>query len=156
MLLMLRFAMEPTLIVVFLFVVVIILIQNKAKERQNRLKVLEEALKNGNLDENTRQELVNALSDRPVHRKRSEPAAATPQPTPTAPAEAPKRSGGARFLFAIGWLALFTGIALIAMDDHDTWEAGIMVAFSGFALMSLPIAVRELDREKPEKSSRRA
>ena len=44
----------------------------------------------------------------------------------------------------------------VAMDDHDTWEAGIMVAFSGFALMSLPIAVRELDREKPEKSSRRA
>lgn len=157
---MLRFAMEPVLIVIFMFVVVIVLINNRAKERQSRLKVLEEALKNGNLDERTRQDLVDALSDRPrsraPHQDPPQPTPAAAYSAPAAPAPAPPRSSGmARFAFAIGWLSLFLGIALLAMDDRDCFYAGMIVAFSGFALMSLPIAVRELDREKPEKSSRR-
>lgn len=131
---MLRFAMEP-LFVIFLFVAVMIYLQHRAKERQERMRILEEALRSGQLDEVTKAELVSELTGR---RPQRTPASAAPW----------SMSGGARLLVGIGWIGMFVGVGMLLMGDRDAEEAGPVVALGSFALLSLPIAVREYERDR--------
>lgn len=127
------------LFVIFSFVVVMTITQNRAKERRDKLRILEEAIRSGNVDPATKQELVAELTGR---RPAGEPA-----------------SGGhgigdrhgfwSRAAFGIGWLGLFTGVALMLIDQHDTWEAGIVMTGIALAVITLPIAMKELERERP-------
>ena len=130
--------MEVTaLYVIFAFVIAMTIQQNRARERREKLKVLEEAIRSGNLDPAAKQELVGELTGRRA-------------PSATPPRHTADRHGAfGRLAFGIGWLGLFLGLGLIAMDDRDTWEAGIAVAALSFALVTLPIALKELERERP-------
>ena len=129
----------PVLLIIFGFIAAMTVFQNRAKERRDRLKVLEEAIRSGNLDPAMKQELVGELTGRKPGQ------ASGPQPAPSA-----ERHGTlARIAFAGGWLGLFLGIGLIAMDDRDGYEAGVVIAAISFAFVTLPIAIKELERERP-------
>lgn len=131
-----RTAMEPTLIVVFLFVGVIVMAQNRAKEKREKLRILEDALRSGHLDEVTKAELVGELTGR-----RREPRHAEPAASP-----APRGSTIGRLLFGLGWLGMILGVGFLLSDNRDLMEAGVIVASIALGLMTLPLAVREYDR----------
>lgn len=129
-------SMEVTaLVVIFCFVSVMVASQNRARERREKLRIIEEAIRSGNLDAATQQEFVAELTGRRPEVRPSESPAASP------------RSAWARLAFGIGWLCLFVGLALLAIDDRDALYAGIVVAVIGFGLVTLPLALRELDRD---------
>ena len=131
--------MEVTaLIVIFGFIAATTIFQNRARELREKLKILEEAIRSGNLDASMKRELVGELTGRRPQ-----------QPGPGGQHAADRHGGWARLVFGIGWLGLFLGIGLIAMDDRDTWQAGIAIASISFALVTLPIALKELDRDRP-------
>lgn len=127
------------LVVIFAFVVAMTITQNRAKERRERLKVLEEAIRSGNLDPAMKQELVGELTG-----KRPE----APKPAPQPGSSERHHGPWARLAFGAGWLGLFLGIGLMSMDQRDTWEAGIAITALGFAFVTLPIALREFERER--------
>jgi hypothetical protein len=116
---------------VFAFVIVLTLIQNRAKERRERLRVIEDAIRGGHLDPAMRQELVGELTGRSPERRR---------------AEQGTRPGLGRILFGLGWLMMCLGIGLMFVNDRDAETASAPVAAVGFALVSLPFALRELER----------
>ena len=58
-----RLLMEP-LLVIFFFVAVVVFLQNRSKERQEKMRILEEALRSGHLDAATKAELVGELTGR--------------------------------------------------------------------------------------------
>ncbi|MBK8975721.1 MAG: hypothetical protein IPM29_07330 [Planctomycetes bacterium] len=130
--------MEPMLLIVFAFVILVVIAQNRSRERREKLRILEQALRSGHLDEATKAELVGELTGR--------------RPAQHAGAVV-RRSRPTRILFALGWLAFFVGAALTAVDAISPFENGLMlpgiiVAGCGFAAMSLPIAVREFERSQ--------
>ena len=132
-------SMEVTaLVVIFVFVSVMVASQNRAKERREKLRIIEDAIRSGNLDAATKQELVAELTGR-----RPE-AAGRPVPRPVEG----RRSGWARLSFAVGWLTLFLGIGFLCVDEREMFFAGSLLAVIGFGFVSLPLALRELDRER--------
>lgn len=142
---MLRYAMEPTLLLVFAFVLIVVIAQNRAREKREKLRILEEALRSGNLDEATRQELVGELTGRSRDRREEQRLR-----------ERVERRGSSvwsKLLFALGWVALFLGVGLMVIDQPDTFEAGVLVGVGGFAAMSLPLAIREFDRDRAKRNA---
>jgi hypothetical protein len=125
------------LAVIFVFVTAMTISQNRAKERRERLRVIEEALRSGNLDAGEKQELMSQLTGRRPRRRET---------------EHEPRHAGAKFVFGIGWLGLFTGIALMTMGGDEPFQAGVFTAALSFALVSLPLALRELDGRQKSKS----
>lgn len=128
------------LALVFGFVVLVVFLGNRAKYRSQRLKVIEEAIRRGNLEQAAQDELVRELTGRRVQRPRSAPAA---------PGEGSFTSF-ARWVFVGGWIGLFVGIALLigagATGDDEVGIAGGIIGAISFGVMSLPFALRELDR----------
>ena len=131
-----RLPMEPVglLTLIFGFIALMTITQNRAKERKERLRVIEDAIKNGNLEPDVKQELVGELTGRRPHRRR-------PHVVP-----GPEIRG--KFVFGIGWLGLFTGIGLMLMGERDVFEAGCLMTALSFGVVSLPLALRELDARK--------
>ncbi len=103
-----RTAMEPTLIVVFLFVGVIVMAQNRAKEKREKLRILEDALRSGHLDEVTKADLVGELTGRRRDSRRAEPVASP----------APRSGTIGRLLFGLGWLGMILGVGFLLSDDR--------------------------------------
>lgn len=97
--------------------------------KEARLRVLEQALQNPQLDPTARRELVERLD-----------------------------SGGlsgllqSKGLTAVGWIGMFLGLGMIASGDHTAEEVGPVVALVAFGFVSLPFALRELDHRKPAKN----
>lgn len=122
------------LTLIFAFIVAMVLVQNRAKERRERLRVIEEAIRDGHMDPATRQDLVAELTGR-----------RPPAPQTPANAQAGRRT---RWVFGAGWLGMCLGGGLMMAGDRDAWEAGVVIIAIGFALVSLPLALREFERER--------
>lgn len=126
------------LIPIFVFVLVKMVIEQRAQARADNVRLLEEALKSPHLDRPTIESLAFQLTG-----QRARPAAA---------------GGSGRLMalvLALGWLALFTGIGLwIAGElcrDHDLFAGGVITAVIGFGLVTYPFALRELEaRRQPQ------
>jgi len=116
-----------------------------SKEKQARMKLLEEAVKQGNMDADTRQRLIEAVSGRR-------------QAVPPVPGNAPNRM--MRLVLFIGWIALLVGAAIAILAGiegrsyQDSLFGGVVVACVGFALVTYPFVVRELEGRGPAKAPR--
>ena len=107
--------------IVFFFVYLLTRLAVAEKAKKARLDLIREALQNGAVDEALKRELLAALA---------------------ASTSAPQRQPSRGSVWAgFGWIAFCVGIALLFLDG--TFEAGAIVAASGFALLSMPIAMRE-------------
>jgi hypothetical protein len=108
-------------VVVFAWLFLVILASGRSKERRRRLDLIEQALRNPSLTPQAQQELVKAL-------------------TPAQPR---------RLLFSIGWLGMFSGIAWLCTSPRgDDFNFAIATTVVSVALLSLPIALRELEARK--------
>ena len=103
----------------------------KDKRRRKRLEILEEALKRGDMDRELRAEVVDML--------RSEGAG---------------RPRWRHLSFTVGWFGLFAaGALLLFRGDWGTEEAGWITLIGSMALVTLPLALKELDaRRAPDGS----
>ncbi|MCA8943969.1 MAG: hypothetical protein KDB80_15500, partial [Planctomycetes bacterium] len=81
-----------------------------AKHRQDRLRVLDEALRNGDVDPETKRAILDSLQ-----------------------AKFPLR----KVVFSVGWIAIFLGIGLLASNDRDAFFAGTIIAPLGFGIVTL-------------------
>lgn len=107
--------------VVFTWLFAVIVIGHRSKERRRRLDLIEQALRNPSLTPQVQQELVKAL-------------------TPVQPR---------RLLFSIGWLGMFAGVAWLCTNPRgDEFNFAVAVTVGSVALLSLPIALRELEARK--------
>jgi hypothetical protein len=124
----------PLVIVVFTFVTVMAIMGHRAKDRRERLRILEEQLRNGWLDAAAQQRAMDELSGREA------------RPAAAANATNPYPLGGrSRWLFALGWIGIFLGIGLTLTGDRDGEDAGAILIPLGFAFVTLPIAIREVE-----------
>lgn len=106
------------------------------KQRERRLELLESAIRDPALDATTKHELVRALSGKPN-------------------LEGMQRSGGRWLrlvLFAGGWITMFAGIGLAIFGSRYDAQAGGIAALVGFALLALPIALREMEGRATQSS----
>jgi hypothetical protein len=121
------------LVPIFLFVLIRSAVEQRGKERQARLELLEQALKNPAVDRATITSLAQQLTG-------ARPAAAKP-------------ARGLAWLLALGWLTLFSGLgiwllgAMIAGDEVEA--SGLLVSLIGFGLVTYPFALRELESRRP-------
>lgn len=127
--------MELALILMPIFVFVLIrgVLEQRASERADRLRMLEEALKNPNVDRTTLTTLAHQL-------------------TGTRPPTERNRRGMA-WLLALGWLTLFSGLGILLLGemigDRTVSASGGLVALIGFGLVTYPFALRELESRRP-------
>ena len=119
-------ALVPALIlaVIFGYKLVQRWMDEQARVRAERLRLLEQALKNPSIDRAT----VEGLAQKLTGARRVE------------------RSGGAgpftTLVLAAGWVTLFAGVAVRLSGEPD----GIIGVVTGLALVTLPFAVREFER----------
>ena len=118
---------------VFSFVLIKIILDQRAAARSQNVTLLEEALKSPQVDRPTIEALTYQLTG-----KRN--------------ARAPGINGFMAFLLAIGWIALFTGIALVVVSTlvhvEELLIAGTIVGIVGFAFVTYPFALRELEARR--------
>lgn len=111
-----------------LFAMVSLLIRAVSRReqfRRRRLDLLEEALGRGDMDAELRREVVTAL--------RTEQAG---------------RFTWRHLWFSAGWLGMFTGGGMAVFGSPRTVDAGLMVMLAAFAVVTLPLALRELDSRR--------
>ncbi|MEO6597525.1 MAG: hypothetical protein ABIP94_22505 [Planctomycetota bacterium] len=121
------------LVPIFVFVLLKMILDQRANARSDNVHLLEEALKNPALDRATIESLTYQLTG-----------------------SRPPRAGGPSRLMAtvlaIGWIALFTGIALWVLGEMtremNVTAGGVITAVVGFALVTYPFALRELDARR--------
>jgi hypothetical protein len=122
--------------IVFPFALAITYIAVRAGIRSQRLKVIEKAIESGRIDEETRRALLKAL---------------TPD-SQWLTALVWQLKGMARnLLFVGGWVTMFAGIGVLIASETFRWgrdesAGGLIAAFVGFALVTLPLALREISR----------
>jgi hypothetical protein len=127
--------MELTLILfpIFVFVLLMMLIDQRSQARADNVRLLEEALKNPAIDRPTLETLTWQLTGhRPI-----------------------RHAGPSRwlaFVLAIGWIALFTGLGVwvtgeMVQEDHLI-AGGVITAIIGFGFVTYPFALRELEARK--------
>jgi hypothetical protein len=121
------------LIPIFVFVLVKIVIDQRAAARADNVRLLEEALKSPHIDRATIESLTYQLTG---HR-------------------APRHAGQSRFLafvLAVGWIALFAGIGLwiasSVVHNGGMELGGILTAIIGFGIVTYPFALRELEARR--------
>ena len=132
--------MELVIIVAIFSVVGVLLsvVTGRQKRMTEQARLLEEALKNPNVDRATVEALAYQLTGRRPLRME------------------PKRGSAMALVLALGWLAMFTGIGLLigakyyaaSYSSDDMWIAGWIVGLIGFALVSYPFALRELEMRR--------
>ena len=117
----------PVFIVGLVFSFVYLLVRLSARERdqRRRIELVERALENGAIDDQTKRELLGAVTN-----KR----------TPT----------GYHPLFLLGWVGLFAGLGMIGISmGNDHWlSPAIMTTAVSFGVLSVPLAARELQSRK--------
>lgn len=106
----------------------------RERARGERVRLLEEALKNPNVDRGT----VEALAYQLTGARRP-------------------RGGPGRFLalvLALGWITLFAGIGVSVLGevthDKEALAGGIVTAIVGFGLVTYPFALRELEARRAQ------
>ena len=130
------------LTVIFVFAFFMRWMDVMAKDRQARMKLLEEAVKAGNLDEDVRHELVAAVTGRRPPRHKVP--AASPPPYRATILE--------RLLLFVGWMGFLVGVALLIYGVSASRYGsggyvliGIFTGLAGFALVTYPFVIRELE-----------
>ncbi len=101
-----------------------------AKDRRDRLRILEDAIRDGKLDDATREALLQGLVRDREDRHRG----------------GRRRGGFGRLVFALGWMAMVSGVGLFTIGEPDSTEAGVFFVVLGFGMVTLPMALREYDR----------
>lgn len=126
----------PVLIVIFVFALVKHWMDSGIQARAERVKLLEEALKNPSIDRATIESLTYQL---------------TGQRSPKANQGMPRLMAG---VLAIGWLGLFTGIGVWVfgemVHDNDSVAGGIITTIAAFGLVTYPFALRELEARRAQ------
>lgn len=101
-----------------LCIAVIVAIVSRARSRRRHLDLLQEALRNPALTPQAQVEIVRLLQPK------------TPR----------------RWLFSLGWFGLFGGIGWLCSEPRgDELTAAIVLTVLSFALITLPLALRELE-----------
>lgn len=121
------------LIPIFVFVLLKMVLDQRSEAREQNVKLLEDALKSPQVDRPTLEALTYQLTG-----KRSARGGAV--------------NGFMAFLLAVGWIALFTGIALVVVSslthEDSLLIAGCIVGIVGFAFVTYPFALRELEARR--------
>jgi hypothetical protein len=115
-----------TLALFFLFLLAATALKIFERLNRDRLQVIQEALRDQNLDEASRRDLVAELS-----RSRGSTIQAT--------------GGLGKLAYAAGWICLCIGAGLFFESDGQE-DGALAVLASGLGLLSLPIVLREFDR----------
>ncbi len=107
-------------------------LDDRAKERQQRLEALERALANPAVDRAMVQQLANQLTGNKPPQERA--------------------GTGLAWLLGLGWLTLFTGAGVwafgLGIGHRDPTAAGILVMLIGFGLVTYPFALREMEARR--------
>lgn len=130
------FFVVPVLIVIFLFAIVKGWMDARVEASNQRVKLLEEALKNPSIDRQTIESLTYQLTG----------------------ARKPRQGVGMQRLMAgvlaVGWLGLFTGIGVWVFGemthDSDVFAGGIITTIASFGLVTYPFALRELEARRAQ------
>ena len=137
------------LAVIFVFVIIKHAMDAKAKQEKDRLRVIEEALRAGALDDTSKEDLLATLSGR--------------RPAPRATAIRNPNDAGffMKFVAFIGWMALCTGggLAITGVNDRSYEEllvpAWILLCV-GFGLVTYPFVIRELNSPRRSHAEQRS
>jgi hypothetical protein len=126
------------LLIVLLFaggvaMVILMLVAGRrgAGERRQRLRLVATNLRQGALDDPTRQRLVTELlggAERRRHRH----------------SEA-RRRGSDRLAFVAGWVIFTVGVGLLVTGVRDVVEGGVFLTIFGLGVVGLPPVLREYD-----------
>ena len=121
------------LVPIFVFLIAKMVLEQRAKSLADRVRLLEQALKNPAVDRATIESLTFQLTGaRPARAAGAGPLMAT--------------------LLAIGWIALFTGIGVYAIgeivNENRAITGGVLTAMIGFGFVTYPFALRELDARR--------
>lgn len=107
----------------------------RERAREERMRLLEQALKNPNIDRGTVEALAYQLTG----------------------ARRPRPSGSSRLMalvLALGWIALFVGAGVWVLGevtgDSDATAGGIVTAIVGFGFVTYPFALRELEARRAQ------
>jgi hypothetical protein len=122
----------PVLITIFAYALIKSWMDGRAKAQSEKVRLLEEALKNPAVDRATVERLADRLAG-------------------GAAAGRGGLGGFSRLLFSCGWLAFLGGLALrlFPPDRDPDWKMGATwIAVLGFALLTYPFAIRELEQRR--------
>ncbi|MEE2888787.1 MAG: hypothetical protein VX951_15260 [Planctomycetota bacterium] len=125
----------------------------RARRESERLRMLEEALKRGDLDDVTRDELVEALTGRGA--RCDEYGRPNTRRTPGAPPAAayPANPDAIGWLLKlgtfVGWMALCLGVTFFILTSTSNelqylGLPGAILSCAGFAMVTFPFVLREL------------
>lgn len=120
-------------LVVFLFVFLANHQKAKAAERRDKLRILEEAIRNNTLDPATRDDLYEILTGRRPG-QRSDP-----------------NSVGflGKTMFAFGWMGMFVGAAMLfGADTDEISNVGLGLGIGSLGVLTVPLAMRELQGQR--------
>ena len=138
--------------VIFVFVIIKHGMDNKAKHDRERLRLVEEALRQGNLDDRSRAELMGSLTGH------NRPANPTPPPPPRV--KSPHDVGFfLKFLAFLGWLSFCVGISFVivanSFSGYYTSFAvpATILCCSGFGLVTYPFVIRELTSPRRDQAA---
>jgi len=110
----------------FLFLLAALALKIFERQNQDRLRVIQEALRDPHLDEETRRDLAAELM-------------------PSRRGKLGGRVGPAKLVHASGWISLCIGAGLL-LESGAQEDGAFAMLFLGIALLSLPIVLREFDR----------
>ncbi len=131
----------PVIALVFGFVLVVIVLGTRAKQKSERMRLMEKALQASSLDDETRRVLLDQLSGRNQQR---------PEWLATLSQHLAFLSRNA--FFVVGWIGLFTGIALwvvgMGFGPEEMGFAGVITALVSFGVVTVPMALREVERRR--------
>lgn len=122
--------------VVFGFIVLMSCITRAARIRRTRLELVARALERPDLDEATKRMLVETLRGSWWSRSSGSPDRHS--------VRSPRH-----LLLIAGWLGIFVGIGMASVGRGDDAEAGIVILLISIGVLTLPFALRELERQRP-------
>ena len=121
----------PVLITIFIFAIVKAWMDARIEAANQRVRLLEEALKNPAVDRAMIETLTYQLTG----------------------GRKPRQGAGVQRLMAavlaVGWVGLFTGIGIWVFGEmtnsSDAYAGGIITTIASFGLVTYPFALRELE-----------
>jgi len=119
-------------VIIFVYNLIKAQIDDRSRERQQRLDALQKALANPAVDRATVQQLANQLTGTKSPQERV--------------------SSGLAWMLGLGWLTLFSGAGVwvlgLVSGDQDPTAAGILVMLIGFGFVTYPFALREMEARR--------
>jgi hypothetical protein len=132
----LAYFVVPVLGTIFIFALIKGWMDSRIQARTERVKLLEEALKNPAIDRATIESLTYQLTG----------------------ARSPRTNVGMQRLMAVvlafGWIGLFAGIGVWVFgemaNESDAVAGGIITTIASFGLVTYPFALRELEARRAQ------